>query len=114
MSIDALLTQTATIIRYPTGAADEYGNATREIPVEADQPCRLDPEATHEDTDGRETAISSWILFLRAAADVTHIDEVRIDGALYQIDGEPAPIHTPRGLHHWEVPLRRVSDIDEV
>lgn len=114
MSIDRLLTQTATIIRYPTGAADEYGNPTRDDPDETDEPCRLDPEATHEDTDNRETAISSWVLFLRADADVTHIDEVRIDGALYQIDGEPAPIRTPAGLHHWEVPLQRVSDIDEV
>lgn len=121
MSIDRLLTQTATITRArpaAAGATDAEGNWTPAPPTTASYPCRLERghggrqsrEATGEGYEqGAELMESSWLLFLPATADITGRDLVTVDGRKFEVDGEPDVLRTPRGAHHIEAFLHSVE-----
>jgi hypothetical protein len=52
--------------------------------------------------------ISGSLCFLPPSVDPDAWAYVRWRGALHEIDGEPARVAGPRGIHHIEANLRRV------
>jgi len=112
MSLGHLLRQTVTIIRRPLDQSDKYGMPTAGLPVETSTVGRLEQVATSEHLADRDTAASRYRVFLPADSDVGMLDELQIDGAVYRVVGEPQEQRSPRGVHHLDVLLERLSDID--
>ncbi|WP_043825027.1 hypothetical protein [Rhodococcus opacus] len=57
--------------------------------------------STTEDTDGRETVLSSVRLSCPAGADILASDRVELpDGDFYRVDGKPARVRNP--FSGWE------------
>ena len=70
----------------------------------------MQPGATTEDTDGRDTVASTWFWFVPPGTDIRATDQVRWRGALFDVDGDPQPWDDERGRpHHIEVQLRKVT-----
>lgn len=121
MSIERLLTQTATIRRVRpavAGATDVEGNWAPGLASETTYPCRLerghggrqsqtDTEETYD--QGAERMASTWLLFLPAAADITGRDLVVVDGRKFEVEGEPNVLRAPQGPHHVEAFLSSVE-----
>jgi len=59
--------------------------------------------------DGREAQVTRTVLSLPAGTAIAGADRVTIDGATYEVDGNPITAYTPRGAHHIEANLRRVE-----
>lgn len=53
--------------------------------------------------DGRDATSTTLSLTIPAGTPITALDRVRIDGRLYEVNGEPMSAWTPRGEHHVEV-----------
>ena len=109
--IGVLLTQAVEVLPLATGSAtDAEGNV-----VTADGATRsylglLQRTRTTEVADGaRVLERTGWTLFLPPAAEVGPHDRVRVDGRVFQVDGEPERVQTPRGVHHVEVLLVAVE-----
>lgn len=69
----------------------------------------LGPASSFEDLNGRDATTTTFPLTLPIDTPVTARDRVRIDGRIYQVDGEPSRSWTPRGEHHVEVALKVVD-----
>lgn len=107
MSLEGLLSETATIIRY-AATTDVYGNTVPGTEVRTDYRARLEQLRTEEVVRDRDTVITDWRVFLPADADITSYDRVQARGHLFEVVGLPAQQHSPRGVHHLEVQLRYV------
>jgi hypothetical protein len=72
--------------------------------------CYMQQASTVENTDGRNTVVSVWDLFLPPGVTVTALHRVRWRGDLYEVDGDPTPWDDGQSVaHHVEVRLRRVT-----
>lgn len=110
MSFAAMLTQTATLIHHPPTGSDAEGNPTFGTATTATYPCRLQQTDSVELVEGERRATTNLTLFLPAeAAGETFEDEVLVDGLRYQVEGQPAVLRTPRGVHHVETAVTRIS-----
>lgn len=107
----ALLGQTATILRAakkPSGfggsaLVDDWTTATSTTSL-----CRLQQSGGTERTDLRDLSVTTWKLFLPAAADITEHDRVTVDGKTFEVVSV-YPVHTPAGEHHKECVLETFS-----
>lgn len=84
------------------------------LPVDPDEVtvtgCYMQQAATSEATDGRDTVVTTWDLFLPPGVTVTALHRVRWRGELYDVDGDPTPWDDGQGsAHHIEVRLRHVT-----
>lgn len=111
MSFAGLLFQDVTVLT--AGPADDrYGNPEKAWGSAASQVVKgwVARRGGSEDGDGgREAEIAEWVLFLHPDVTVDGRSRVVWDGLTFEVDGPPVPAYTPRGLHHFEVGLRRVD-----
>lgn len=106
MSLLGLLPVEATVVRYTEGAASRYGDPTRVWADTDTYPARLTQVSTEERQD---RAIAEWNLYLPADADITAADRVTVDGATYEVIGEPYRPRGRRDVHHVKAHVRRVA-----
>jgi head-tail adaptor len=99
-----------TVVR-PASTTDAYGNATRDYAggtrteyVLANLQQRSRDEPAEE---GRDAAIAGW--WMATSFDLGRHDRVEWEGITFDVDGPPAPVYTPRGLHHREANLKVVD-----
>ena len=108
---ERLLPLTVTVVR-PALGQDRYGNTTPDYgPAAARTPIRAwiqQAGATEPLADGRDPAVSSWLLITNHL-DIAARDRIEHDGHLLEVDGLPAPVHTPAGVHHLEARLKSVE-----
>lgn len=109
MSIETLLTQTVTVSRPAWDAVDEYGDVQPGTTTTATWPARLEQLSTDEIVRDRDTVVADWRAFLPASATVGPFDTVQEGGRTFEVWGDPTEHHTPAGLHHLEIRLRRVT-----
>lgn len=97
---------TVTVIQ-PAGR-DNWGD-TQADSTETDVPgCFWQPRSTSERTTGQDTVmINPWVS-MPPSTDIRATSRVRFEGVTYEVVGEPALHHTPRGPHHFEVELNEV------
>lgn len=99
----SVLTATAVENRY--GGTDlDWSN-----PTIATVKGWVSQRSSTEDFVDRDAQVDQWILFLHPHATVTHANRVAWEGIVFEVDGRPNPAWSPRGLHHYEVPLRVVA-----
>lgn len=60
------------------------------------------------DTAEADRDIGTWLLVTNAAG-ITARDRIEWGDLTFAVDGPPAPVHTPTGLHHYELTLRLVE-----
>lgn len=99
------------IVRAPL-TTDAHGNqvrdwpsATRQFDVAAD----VQPATTTEQTDGRQTTLTRWRVFLPASMDVLVTDRLEWRGLIFEVDGEPERWYRRGAAHHVELLARRIE-----
>lgn len=109
MSFRSLLIDVATVTRLTPDGLDDYGNTVVEWEeIYEDLPCRLDDQGGTETTLNQNSVERRATLFVEASAGLTALDRVTIDGATWEVLGQPTARRNSVGLHHLEVPLRLV------
>lgn len=102
----------AVVLVRPAAVLDRYGNTTLDYgPAAAHTPIRAWIEqagATEPLSDGRDPAVSSWLLITNHL-DIAARDRIEQDGRVLEVDGPPALVHTPAGVHHLEARLKSVE-----
>jgi head-tail adaptor len=111
MSITRFFVRDVTIVRAATVAG--YGDGTSldwDTTTKTTTKGWLDQLTGLEQQSGtRDTAVSTFKLFLPAGTDVTADDRVTVDDTTFDVEGPPASFWQPYGEHHLEVSLRRVD-----
>lgn len=104
-----LLGQTGEILT-PTKKANGFGTPVDDWTTPAIQalPCRLQHVSGAENNDGRDLSIGQWKVFFPPEAVIDEHRRVRVDGKTFEVV-TVYPVHTPRGLHHFEVELTTFS-----
>lgn len=110
MTLAGLLVHDVTILT-PTDEANRYGGTDKRWDTATESTVKgwVAQQSRSEVTDGREAQVSGWVLYLDPDATVTGRDRVVWEGTTFEVDGPPNPAWSPRGLHHYEVPLRVVA-----
>jgi hypothetical protein len=112
--ITDLMNQPCVITHRSEGTTqDELGNA---VPDESrtSTTCNLQQRQNsvlgEQPLEG-ELADSRWLMFLPAATEIDVSDTVEVDGAVYEVVGEPNRQRNPwaKAEHHVEVSLRRTA-----
>ena len=109
VTLDHLLTRTGTLLRRVPSGEDALGDFTYTV-VEDAVACELQQAGSGEEHEGA-TQTSRWRVWLPAGAgDLGGWDAIRVDGQVYELDGDPAPVwHPPsRSVHHVEAEAVRV------
>lgn len=110
MSLTGLLSQSATVLGFTPGAADEYGNAAESWVESGVWPARFEQTDGREVTDDRDTQVSDWRVFLPPDVEIGGRDRVVDEhGRTFEVVGPPARQSTPAGPHHVVANLRSVS-----
>lgn len=109
MSIDQLLTQTATVHRRAYDAVDEYGDPQPGTVASVAYPARLEALSSTEVVRDRDVVVADWRAYLPATAVVGPFDQVEEDGKVFEVWGDPIERRAPRGVHHLELRLRRIT-----
>lgn len=120
------LTATVLVRGWDGIAVDRHGNRVLSILSTWELPgCHLQPRASAEELDARQTTVSGFDLFtppLPEGEQVTARDLIRVAAAAaglppdpdtttidFEIDGEPGTwLGMGGAVHHLEIPLRRV------
>lgn len=113
MSLETLLaTNTVTIVRPGTDVTryKHTANDFTDEETETETTGWFSQTSTTETVDGRDVTTTSYRLSLAADEVITAADKVTVDGVTYEVDGDPHHAQTPRGAHHIECVLRRVTD----
>lgn len=102
----------ATVVRVRGVALDEYGDPSGSPEEETLDGCIVAPRTSSDvDDRGRQGVVVGLSLFAPFGTDITHTDQLRVDGVLYEIDGEPGRWKSP--FSGWEagveVALRRAA-----
>lgn len=109
MSFRSLLIDVAVVTRLTEDGFDDYGNvvvAWEEIHEAL--PCRLDDQGGTETTLNQDSIDRRATLFVEADAALTALDRVEIGEEVWEVTGQPVARRNTVGVHHQEVPLRRV------
>lgn len=109
MSLQSLLSDTVTVVSISYDTPDAYGNPQ---PAEASRVTvrgRLEALSSDELVRDRDTIVADWRLFLPPDVTVGPFDQIEADGRTFDVWGDPIEQHAPRGLHHLEIRLRRVT-----
>ncbi len=109
MSLNGLLAEQATIYHPEFDAVDAYGNPQPGTETSETWPARLEQLSSDEIVRDRDTVVADWRMFLPAAATVSQFSRVESAGRTFEVWGDPIEQRTPRGIHHVEVKLRRVT-----
>jgi hypothetical protein len=109
VSLQSLLAESATIYHPQFDAVDAYGNPQPGIETSEVYPVRLEQLSTDELVRDRDTVVADWRMFLPAGAEIGPFDRVESDGRTFEVWGDPIEQRTPRGVHHQEIKLRRVT-----
>lgn len=90
---------------------DKHGDPLSGDPAEVTvSGCSMQPGASTEDLDGRDTVAAEWDLFIPPGVTITALHRVRFHGELYEVDGAPQSWDDERGRpHHIEARLKRVN-----
>ena len=108
---DRLLPLVVMLVR-PATATDRYGNTTLDYgDAAARTPIRAWTEqagATEPLSDGRDPAVTAWLLITNHLG-IAARDRIEHDGHLLEVDGVPASVYTPAGVHHLEARLKSVE-----
>lgn len=109
MTLASLLVHDVVIVT-PATEADRYGGTDKRWDTATETTVKgwVSQQSRSEVVDGREAQVSGWVLFLHPTATITGKDRVEWEGITFEVDGPPNPAYSPRGLHHYEVPLRVV------
>lgn len=109
MPIEHLLTRAATLLLRGAGPPDEYGDPTA-VEVARGVLCDVQQVSAREALeDGVQ--VGTWRAFLPAdASDLAGWDALEVDGQLFELTGDPAPVYNPRlgVVDHVEAPLELV------
>lgn len=103
----------ATVVRIRPPGRDEYGDPLSADSEEDDIPdCVVSPRLSTEVTaPGRQGVVVGLTLYAPYGTDLVHTDQVKVDGVLYELDGEPGPWKSP--FSGWEagveVALKRAA-----
>lgn len=113
MSVSDLINTPCTIVRNTAGTRDGLGNPTHST-TERETVCDLQqiPQLGESElSDEHEISKTTWSVFFRASEDIKHHDEVIINGARFEVNGEPwAAAHPITGeASHVEASLVRVA-----
>ena len=112
MSYDSLLDRTATRVRLVRGNTDRMGSATPSADADEEPvtfPCRLAASAQREAEENRDTTIDEVRIYLPAGADVVVTDKLEIDGATYEVIGNPVHQHGAALEHHVRLTARKIT-----
>lgn len=102
---------TVTRVRY-ADERDAFGDyPVSAAPLELDIPgCSVQPRASSENVDQRDTVVTLLTAFLPLGYDVLPTDQIRWREALYEVDAQPSQwIDLTSAPHHLELTLRRVG-----
>jgi hypothetical protein len=94
------------------GGLDAYRNATLVDGDPVTTTGTLTLAGDTEDTIGKErTIVTGTLVLAPSVTAVSRLDAVSIDGAPYEITGEPVLLRSPRtqAPHHWEIPVRSLA-----
>lgn len=69
----------------------------------------VQPDRTAELSLNQSRVVSRYRIFLEPAASVAATDRVRVNGVVYQVDGDIEPWVTPYGVDHHEGALLKVT-----
>lgn len=107
-AIEQLLTLEAELIRRESGDPLDP-DAELTSTVVGTVRCELQQTVRGEALDGRLQS-TTWRAFLPGDVELTGWDALRVDGVLYELEGDPWQVRHPRGgtFHHVECELRRV------
>lgn len=109
MSLASLINRPC-VLRHRTGGTmvDRDGNEIPEV-VEIDTVCELQQRQRRENEE--QIGDATWVAFFRPGETIGSGDEVVVDGVVYQVEGDPWPVRSPRvgTLHHVEATLRRMA-----
>lgn len=108
MSLDRLLTETATVVRFASGV-DAYGNIVPGAETRVTYDARLEQLGSDEIVRDRDTIVADWRAFLPATADISPYDRLEGRGHVFEVSGLPDQHRTPRGAHHIEARLKFVA-----
>lgn len=106
-----MLPHTVVRVRAAT-TTDAYNNTVQDWGAGADrvemagwlqQDSRKEPRS-----DGRDPLEQVWLLVTNDD-DVLGTDRFEGLGLTFEVEGPPAPVHTPAGYHHTETTLRVVT-----
>lgn len=110
MSFRRLLVHDVTVVN-PRIGADRYGNEIKDWYAASRTATKawVAQRSATEDRDGREALVTDWMVVLPPEVDVSGLSRLEWDGRTFELDGEPRPAYTRRGLHHWEATVRIVE-----
>lgn len=110
MSVNRMMTRTATILRrVPSGERDRYNNELTEL-VEDEVRCALQQQSRTEHEDRGEVSDTRWNLFLPYGTLLATGDAVEVDGDRYEVVGEPwIAKEGSRSLWHVAATVQRTS-----
>lgn len=102
----------ATVVRLRGKTLDKYGDPTgsdAEVELEG---CAVAPRVSGDvDDRGRQGVVVGLSLYAPHGTDLLHTDRVKVDGVVYEIDGEPGAWKSP--FSGWEagieVALKRAA-----
>lgn len=109
MSLAGLLAEQATIYHPQFDAVDAYGNPQPGTETSDTWPARFEQLSSDELVRDRDTVVADWRVFLPAGVVIGPFDRVESGGHAFEVWGDPIEQRTPRGVHHVEVRLRRVT-----
>jgi hypothetical protein len=92
----------------PTVSEDASGNDVLTYPPGTSIRGWVQQQSTSELVGGRDTVVRSWLLICNQDG-ITPRARFTWQGLVFDVDGQPAPVFTPQGFDHSEVPLRRVT-----
>lgn len=103
-----LLNQTVTVVDQVQTGTDDYGDPVYGDPVEHDVAgCSVQPQGTSEALSDQDHVVSTWRLWGPREMALSATSQVRVDGVLFDVSGEPQRYSTPTGLNHTVVELTR-------
>ena len=103
-----LLPQTIAISTYSETAAGPRGVPTPTWTPQAAIRGRLQQTGSTEVTEGQQTTVTDWVLFLPGGTQVKSKDRVVVDSQKYEVVGAPNRVYGATAEHHVEVRLRAV------
>lgn len=107
-TLEHLLTRSATLVLRV--AVDPTDPDAELEAVDGDETsCELQQTNETDGLDGRVQS-TTWRLWLPAGVELTGWDAVRVDGELFELEGDPWPVRNPRTsvVSHVEARVRRV------
>lgn len=94
----------------PAVSTDIFHNASRDYSGTVSGPVAgwLQQNSRNElRLEGRDPAVGGWTLFTLTS--LNRYDRVLWSGFIFEVEGQPNPLYTPAGLHHYEVSLYTVE-----